>query len=31
VEAMVISREVVEGNARPLYIYTDRRGDAAGA
>ncbi len=31
VEAIVISREVVEGRAKPLYIYTDRRGDAAGA
>ncbi len=31
VEAIVISREVVEGNAKPLYIYTDRRGDVAGA
>ncbi|HEV8388653.1 MAG TPA: ATP-dependent Clp protease ATP-binding subunit ClpX [Dongiaceae bacterium] len=27
VEAIVISREVVEGRAKPLYIYTDRRGD----
>ncbi|HEX4894644.1 MAG TPA: ATP-dependent Clp protease ATP-binding subunit ClpX [Hyphomicrobiaceae bacterium] len=31
VEAIVISREVVEGKAKPLYIYTDRRGDVAGA
>jgi ATP-dependent Clp protease ATP-binding subunit ClpX len=31
VEAIVISREVVDGKAKPLYIYTDRRGDAAGA
>jgi ATP-dependent Clp protease ATP-binding subunit ClpX len=32
VEAIVISREVVEGKARPLLIYTDRRGDVgAGA
>jgi ATP-dependent Clp protease ATP-binding subunit ClpX len=31
VEAIVISREVVEGRAKPLYIYTDRRGDVAGA
>ena len=32
VEAIVISREVVEGKAKPLYIYTDRRSDAtAGA
>jgi len=29
VEAIVISGEVVEGNARPLYIYTDRRGDVS--
>ena len=27
VESMVISREVVEGRARPLHIYTDRLGD----
>ena len=25
VEEVVISREVVEGTARPLYIYADRR------
>jgi len=31
VEAIVISREVVEGRAKPLYIYTERRADAAGA
>jgi len=32
VEGIVISREVVEGGAKPLYIYTDRRGDVgAGA
>jgi ATP-dependent Clp protease ATP-binding subunit ClpX len=32
VEEVVISREVVEGGARPLYIYADRAGDAgAGA
>ena len=31
VEAIVISREVVDGKAKPLYIYTDRRGDVAGA
>src|SRR5712664_3354262 len=32
VERMVISKEVVEGTARPLYIYSDRRGDVgAGA
>src|SRR6516164_2037151 len=28
VEEVVISREVVEGAARPLYIYADRAGDA---
>jgi ATP-dependent Clp protease ATP-binding subunit ClpX len=27
VERMVISKEVVEGSARPLYIYSDRRED----
>ncbi|MFZ5789067.1 MAG: ATP-dependent Clp protease ATP-binding subunit ClpX [Pseudomonadota bacterium] len=27
VEGVVIGREVVEGNAKPLYIYTDRRED----
>jgi ATP-dependent Clp protease ATP-binding subunit ClpX len=27
VEEIVINREVVEGRARPLYIYTDRRED----
>ena len=27
VEEIVINREVVEGNAKPLYIYSDRRGD----
>ncbi|MGH6941623.1 ATP-dependent Clp protease ATP-binding subunit ClpX [Hypericibacter sp.] len=27
VESVVIGREVVEGNAKPLYIYTDRRED----
>jgi ATP-dependent Clp protease ATP-binding subunit ClpX len=32
VEEVVISREVVEGGARPLYIYADRAGDVgAGA
>ena len=32
VERMVISKEVVEGTARPLYIYSDRREDiGAGA
>lgn len=30
VERVVISQQVVEGNARPLYIYVDRAG-AAGA
>ena len=28
VEKVVISKEVVEGTARPLYIYADRVGDA---
>jgi len=28
VEEVVISREVVDGTARPLYIYADRAGDA---
>src|SRR5262252_6375167 len=27
VERMVISREVIEGRAKPLHIYSDRRGD----
>jgi ATP-dependent Clp protease ATP-binding subunit ClpX len=27
VEEVVINREVVEGRAKPLYIYADRRGD----
>ena len=27
VEEVVISKEVVEGTARPLYIYADRAGD----
>ncbi|HYB08268.1 MAG TPA: ATP-dependent Clp protease ATP-binding subunit ClpX, partial [Alphaproteobacteria bacterium] len=34
VEEVVISREVVEGSARPLYIYadrSDRAGDAGSA
>ena len=26
-EEIVINREVVEGRAEPLYIYTDRRED----
>jgi ATP-dependent Clp protease ATP-binding subunit ClpX len=30
VEEVVISREVVEGSARPLYIYADRSDRAAG-
>ncbi len=29
VEAIVVNREVVEGRARPLYIYSERRGEAA--
>ena len=28
VEEVVISKEVVEGTARPLYIYADRGADA---
>jgi len=31
VEEVVISKEVVEGTARPLYIYADRAGDAGRA
>jgi ATP-dependent Clp protease ATP-binding subunit ClpX len=31
VEEVVISREVVEGTARPLYIYADRASDAGNA
>ena len=27
VEEMVINKEVVEGRAQPLYIYSDRRED----
>jgi ATP-dependent Clp protease ATP-binding subunit ClpX len=27
VDERVINREVVEGRAKPLYIYTDRRED----
>jgi ATP-dependent Clp protease ATP-binding subunit ClpX len=27
VEEIVINREVVDGRAKPLYIYTDRRED----
>ncbi|HSK39957.1 MAG TPA: ATP-dependent Clp protease ATP-binding subunit ClpX [Arenibaculum sp.] len=29
VDQIVINREVVEGRAKPLYIYSDRRGDVA--
>jgi ATP-dependent Clp protease ATP-binding subunit ClpX len=29
VEQIMINREVVEGRAKPLYIYSDRRGDVA--
>ena len=29
VQEVVISDEVVNGNARPLYIYSDRRSEAA--
>jgi hypothetical protein len=28
---VVISREVVENTARPLYIYTDRASEAGGS
>jgi ATP-dependent Clp protease ATP-binding subunit ClpX len=31
VEEVVISREVVDGTARPLYIYADRAGDTGNA
>jgi len=31
VEEVVINKEVVEGRAKPLQIYADRRGDSAGA
>ena len=31
VEQVVIGPEVVEGNARPLYIYTDRAQEKSGA
>jgi ATP-dependent Clp protease ATP-binding subunit ClpX len=31
VEEVVISKEVVEGTARPLYIYATRAGDAVRA
>jgi ATP-dependent Clp protease ATP-binding subunit ClpX len=27
VSGMVINKEVVEGRAQPLHIYSDRRGD----
>ena len=30
VEEVVISKEVVEGSARPLYIYADRVGESSG-
>jgi ATP-dependent Clp protease ATP-binding subunit ClpX len=29
VEEVVISKEVVDGTARPLYIYTDRASEAS--
>jgi ATP-dependent Clp protease ATP-binding subunit ClpX len=29
VQEVVIGREVIEGGARPLYIYADRAGDTA--
>jgi ATP-dependent Clp protease ATP-binding subunit ClpX len=29
VEEIMINKEVVEGRAKPLYIYSDRRGDLA--
>ena len=31
VEEVVINKEVVEGRAKPLQIYADRRSDAAGS
>ena len=31
VQEVVIGREVIEGGARPLYIYADRASDASGA
>jgi ATP-dependent Clp protease ATP-binding subunit ClpX len=31
VEEVVISKEVVEATARPLYIYADRANDAGSA
>jgi ATP-dependent Clp protease ATP-binding subunit ClpX len=31
VEAMIINKEVVEGRAKPLYMYTDRRDEATTA
>jgi len=31
VEEIVVSKEVVEGTARPLYIYADRAGRASDA
>ena len=30
VEEVVINKEVVEGRAKPLQIYADRRGDSVG-
>jgi ATP-dependent Clp protease ATP-binding subunit ClpX len=30
VEEIVVNREVVEGRAKPLHIYADRRGDVGG-
>ena len=31
VEEVLISQEVVDGTARPLYIYGSRAGDAGGS
>jgi ATP-dependent Clp protease ATP-binding subunit ClpX len=31
VEAMIINKAVVEGRAKPLYMYTDRRDEATAA
>ena len=31
VEEIVVNREVVEGRAKPLHIYADRRGDVGGS
>jgi ATP-dependent Clp protease ATP-binding subunit ClpX len=30
VDEIMINKEVVEGRAKPLYIYSDRRGDVGG-